>query len=58
MEQKSAERMWSSSKMKGDMDRAEDMIGMTWDMIKIGTMDMIENMTNVRNGIQGETDKL
>lgn len=44
--------------MKGDMDRAEDMIGMTGDMIKIGTMDMIENMTNVRKGNQGDTDKL
>jgi hypothetical protein len=44
------------------MDRAEDMIGMTEDimedMIKIGGMDMIENMTNLRKGNQGDNDKL
>jgi hypothetical protein len=28
------------------------------DMIKIGGMDMIENMTNLRKGNQGDNDKL
>jgi hypothetical protein len=50
------------------MHGAEDMIGMTEDtiedMIKTGDMDMIkgmdmiENMTNVHKGNQGDNDKL